>query len=227
MSSTCIVPRRMIAPLPNCFSTEDDRSCQIPHHRCAAGLIRSTRCPLAPRSTRTSRCHGLSTSWRDLRDCPSCTVPCCAKPAGRPLDTGADLTAADGVSSGSVGLDLGADDFGAKPFSLRTPRGTRGTTRPRCWARPPDRAGTARRPSTRPAAWSRLNDQMPWAVGRGSGFEVLLQRQAALAQDQPVDGYCEWGGEVSNNAIWSTSTDLRKKIQGSGHRHRARAWATA
>jgi hypothetical protein len=71
-----------------------------------------------------------------------------------------------------------------------------------------------------------LNDQMIELSARElSLLEVLLQRSGRLvSKDQLVERLCEWGEEVSNNAIEVYIHRLRKKIeQGPGaHRHRAR-----
>ena len=56
-------------------------------------------------------------------------------------------------------------------------------------------------------------------------LEVLLQRAGRLvSKDQLVERLCEWGEEVSNNAIEVYIHRLRKKIEKGAdpHRHRAR-----
>jgi two-component system OmpR family response regulator len=83
------------------------------------------------------------------------------------------LTAADSVDERVKGLDLGADDYMAKPFALSE-------------------------------------------LGL---LEVLLQRIGRLvSKEQLVDHLCEWGEEVSNNAIEVYVHRLRKKIEPSGVR---------
>ena len=71
-----------------------------------------------------------------------------------------------------------------------------------------------------------INDQMIELSARElSLLEVLLQRAGRLvSKDQLVERLCEWGEEVSNNAIEVYIHRLRKKIeQGAGaHRHGAR-----
>ncbi|WP_339938232.1 response regulator transcription factor, partial [Undibacterium luofuense] len=50
-------------------------------------------------------------------------------------------------------------------------------------------------------------------------LEVLLQRTGRLvSKEQLVDHLCEWGEEVSNNAIEVYVHRLRKKIEGDGVR---------
>ena len=125
------------------------------------------------------------------------------------------LTAADSVEQRVKGLDLGADDYMAKPFSLQelearvralTRRGL-GSASQRHPARPADL-----RPAGRVAY---INDQMVELSARELGLlEVLLQRAGRLvSKDQLVERLCEWGEEVSNNAIEVYIHRLRKKIE--------------
>ena len=60
-----------------------------------------------------------------------------------------------------------------------------------------------------------LNDQMVDLSARElSLLEVLLQRAGRLfSKDQLVERLCEWGDEVSNNAIEVYIHRLRKKIE--------------
>jgi two-component system OmpR family response regulator len=60
-----------------------------------------------------------------------------------------------------------------------------------------------------------LNDQMIDLSARElSLLEVLLQRAGRLvSKDQLVERLCEWGEEVSNNAIEVYIHRLRKKIE--------------
>ena len=60
-----------------------------------------------------------------------------------------------------------------------------------------------------------LNDQMVELSARElSLLEVLLQRTGRLvSKDQLVERLCEWGEEVSNNAIEVYIHRLRKKIE--------------
>ena len=125
------------------------------------------------------------------------------------------LTAADSVEQRVKGLDLGADDYMAKPFSLQelearvralVRRGMGGASStikhgPLVY----DQAG-------RVATFDGLMLELS---ARELGLlEVLLQRVGRLvSKDQLVERLCEWGEEVSNNAIEVYIHRLRKKIE--------------
>jgi two-component system OmpR family response regulator len=65
-----------------------------------------------------------------------------------------------------------------------------------------------------------INEQVIELSARELGLlEVLLQRIGRLvSKEQLVDHLCEWGEEVSNNAIEVYVHRLRKKIEPSGVR---------
>ena len=125
------------------------------------------------------------------------------------------LTAADSVEERVKGLDYGADDYMAKPFSLQelearvralTRRGMGGTSStikhgPLVY----DQAGRV----------ATIDGKMVELSARELGLlEVLLQRAGRLvSKDQLVERLCEWGEEVSNNAIEVYIHRLRKKIE--------------
>ncbi|HXE49055.1 MAG TPA: response regulator transcription factor [Ramlibacter sp.] len=125
------------------------------------------------------------------------------------------LTAADAVEERVKGLDYGADDYMAKPFSLQelearvralTRRGMGGTSSvikhgPLVY----DQAGRV----------ATIDGKMIELSARELGLlEVLLQRAGRLvSKDQLVERLCEWGEEVSNNAIEVYIHRLRKKIE--------------
>ena len=125
------------------------------------------------------------------------------------------LTAADSVEERVKGLDYGADDYMAKPFSLQelearvralTRRGMGGTSStikhgPLMY----DQAGRV----------ATIDGKMIELSARELGLlEVLLQRAGRLvSKDQLVERLCEWGEEVSNNAIEVYIHRLRKKIE--------------
>ena len=130
------------------------------------------------------------------------------------------LTAADSVEQRVRGLDLGADDYMSKPFALselearvralvRRSMGT-GSTQlrfgPLCY----DQVGRV----------ATLGDQPLELSARELGvLEVLLQRVGRLvSKEQIVDHLCEWGEEVSHNAIEVYMHRLRRKLEGGGVR---------
>jgi two-component system, OmpR family, response regulator len=104
------------------------------------------------------------------------------------------LTAADSVEQRVKGLDLGADDYMAKPFSLQELEArVRALTR--------RGLGTA-------------SSMIELSARELSLLEVLLQRAGRLvSKDQLVERLCEWGEEVSTNAIEVYIHRLRKKIE--------------
>jgi two-component system, OmpR family, response regulator len=125
------------------------------------------------------------------------------------------LTAADSVDQRVKGLDAGADDYMAKPFSLqelearvralmRRGLGTAGTV----IKHGPLAFDATGRVCT-------IDDKMIDLSARElSLLEVLLQRAGRLvSKDQLVEHLCEWGEEVSNNAIEVYIHRLRKKIE--------------
>jgi two-component system OmpR family response regulator len=130
------------------------------------------------------------------------------------------LTANDSVDQRVRGLDLGADDFMAKPFALSelearvralTRRGVGGgPTMIRHGPLSFDQVGRI----------AYLNEQMLDLSARELGLlEILLQRTGRLvSKEQLVDHMCSWGEEVSNNAIEVYVHRLRKKIEIGGVR---------
>ncbi len=125
------------------------------------------------------------------------------------------LTAADSVEERVNGLDHGADDYMAKPFSLKelearvralARRGMGGaSTTIRHGPLSYDQAGRV----------ASIDGKMLELSARELGLlEVLLQRSGRLvSKDQLVERLCEWGEEVSNNAIEVYVHRLRKKIE--------------
>ena len=125
------------------------------------------------------------------------------------------LTAADSVEERVQGLDFGADDYMAKPFSLQelearvralTRRGMGATSStikhgPLVY----DQAGRV----------ASIDGRMVELSARELGLlEVLLQRAGRLvSKDQLVERLCEWGEAVSLNAIEVYIHRLRKKIE--------------
>jgi two-component system OmpR family response regulator len=129
------------------------------------------------------------------------------------------LTALDGINDRVKGLDLGADDYMAKPFEL-----------PELEARV--RALTRRSSGTTPVIQcgllifdqadrtAQINGSILDLSARELGLlEVLLSRVGRLvSKDQLVDHLCGWGEEVSHNAIEVYVHRLRKKIETGGVR---------
>ncbi|WP_326537978.1 response regulator transcription factor [Pseudorhodoferax sp.] len=125
------------------------------------------------------------------------------------------LTAADSVEERVKGLDYGADDYMAKPFSLQELE-----ARVRALAR---RGSGATSSSIRhgPLEYDQagrvatIDGRMVELSARELGLlEVLLQRAGRLvSKDQLVERLCEWGEEVSTNAIEVYIHRLRKKIE--------------
>ncbi len=130
------------------------------------------------------------------------------------------LTAADGVSDRVRGLDAGADDYLAKPFDLSelearvralTRRGMAGSpTLLRHGALAYDQVGRV----------ASLNGEPLELSGRELGLlEILLGRAGRMvSKDQLVSHLCEWGEEVSPNAIEVYVHRLRKKLEPGGVR---------
>jgi two-component system OmpR family response regulator len=125
------------------------------------------------------------------------------------------LTAADSVEQRVTGLDVGADDYMAKPFSLQEleARVRALTRRGLGTASSIIRHGPLTFDATGRVAY--LDDQMVELSARElSLLEVLLQRAGRLvSKDQLVERLCEWGEEVSTNAIEVYIHRLRKKIE--------------
>jgi two-component system, OmpR family, response regulator len=130
------------------------------------------------------------------------------------------LTAADSIEQRVKGLDLGADDFMAKPFALSELE-----ARVRALVRRSMGAGSTTL-KIGPLVFDQvgrtasLNDQSVELSARETGLlEVLLQRVGRLvSKEQIVDHLCEWGDEVSHNAIEVYMHRLRKKLEGGGIR---------
>ncbi len=130
------------------------------------------------------------------------------------------LTARDSINDRVTGLDAGADDYLAKPFELAelaarvralTRRGTAaGSARISHGALTYDQVGRVASLNGVPVEFS----------ARELGLlEVFLQRAGRLvSKDQLVNHLCEWGEEVSENAIEVYVHRLRKKLEPGGVR---------
>ncbi len=130
------------------------------------------------------------------------------------------LTAADSVEERVKGLDLGADDYMAKPFALSELE-----ARVRALVRR-GAGGGATLIRHGPLAFDQvgriayIHDQVVELSAREIGLlEILLARVGRLvSKEQLVDHLCGWGEEVSNNAIEVYIHRLRKKIEVDGIR---------
>jgi two-component system OmpR family response regulator len=130
------------------------------------------------------------------------------------------LTASDSVEQRVQGLDLGADDYMAKPFALSELE-----ARVRALVRRAMGSGSSLvqlgplqyDQTSRTAALDGVTLELS---ARETGLlEVLLQRAGRLvSKEQILDHLCEWDEEVSTNAIEVYMHRLRKKIEGSGLR---------
>lgn len=128
------------------------------------------------------------------------------------------LTAADSIEQRVKGLDLGADDYMAKPFALSelearvralTRRGNGGgATLLRHGRLAFDQTGRV----------AMVDDvTLDLSAREVSLLEILLTRSGRMvSKNQIVDHLCEWGEEVSSNAIEVYVHRLRKKLEPSG-----------
>lgn len=128
------------------------------------------------------------------------------------------LTARDSVNDRVHALDLGADDYLAKPFSLSEleARVRALTRRGGDNSGPVERIGKLRFDKVHRMAWIGER-QLDLSAREVSVLEALLHRRGRFVnKDQLVDGVCEWGDEVTANAIEVYVCRLRKKLEGSG-----------
>jgi two-component system, OmpR family, response regulator len=125
------------------------------------------------------------------------------------------LTAMDGVESRVKGLDLGADDYLVKPFDLpELEARVRALTR-RAQGRMENviKLGTlafdaAHRSATIGDAPLELSSR------EVALLEIFLTRAGrVVSKDQIIDLLCEWGEEVSANAVEVYVHRLRKKLE--------------
>jgi len=130
------------------------------------------------------------------------------------------LTGLDAVSARVRGLDAGADDYLAKPFDLAELEArVRALTRRGMSGGPPvlrhgaltyDQVGRVARLNGEPLELSAREVDL---------LEIFLQRSGRmLSKDQLVSHLCEWGEEVSPNAIEVYVHRLRRKLEPGGVR---------
>jgi two-component system OmpR family response regulator len=130
------------------------------------------------------------------------------------------LTAADSIEQRVEGLDLGADDYMSKPFAL-----TELEARVRALVR---RHGGSRASTLRHERLVfDLNGRvasieeapLELSARETSLLEIFLSRSGRMiSRHQLVDLLCEWGEEVTTNAIEVYIHRLRKKIEPAGVR---------
>jgi len=130
------------------------------------------------------------------------------------------LTAADSVDQRVRGLDLGADDFMAKPFAL-----TELEARVRALVRRSNGGGSSQvrlgelmfDQSGRTATL--MGQALELSARETALLEVLVSRAGRLvSKEQIVDHLCGWGDEISHNAIEVYMHRLRRKLEGGGIR---------
>ncbi len=127
------------------------------------------------------------------------------------------LTALDETTDRVKGLDLGADDYMAKPFELpELEARVRALTRRSTGTTPVIQCGALAFDQTDRSAL--LNGERMELSARELGLlEILMSRAGRLvSKDQLVDHLCGWGEEVSHNAIEVYVHRLRKKLEVSG-----------
>lgn len=127
------------------------------------------------------------------------------------------LTALDGVDDRVRGLDLGADDYMAKPFELvELEARVRALSRRSSGTATIIQCGSLTFDQNDRSAL--VNGEMLELSARELGLlEILLLRARRLvSKDQLVDHLCGWGEEVSHNAIEVYVHRLRKKLESTG-----------
>ena len=125
------------------------------------------------------------------------------------------LTAADSIEQRVKGLDLGADDYMAKPFALSELEArVRALTR-RGAGGGPTVLRHGRLSFDQVGRVVTVDEQAVELSAREvSLLEILLQRSGRMvSKKQLVDHLCEWGEEVSTNAIEVYVHRLRKKLE--------------
>jgi two-component system OmpR family response regulator len=127
------------------------------------------------------------------------------------------LTALDAVSDRVRGLDLGADDYLAKPFALSELEArVRALTR-----RGPTGASSLLQFGD--LTYDRVNKiaelkgvPLDLSAREMGLIEILLRRAGrVVGKERLVEHMCEWGEEISTNAIEVYIHRLRRKLEGS------------
>ena len=130
------------------------------------------------------------------------------------------LTALDSVSDRVRGLDAGADDYLAKPFQLAELEARARALTRRGMSGVPTLIKHGRLCFDQVGRVVELDGERLELSARELGLlELLLQRPGQLVhKNQLVDHLCEWGEEVSTNAIEVYVHRLRKKLTPGGVR---------
>ena len=125
------------------------------------------------------------------------------------------LTAMDGVEDRVRGLDLGADDYMTKPFELAELEARVRALIRRGFAGAPTLIQNGALSFDASGRTAYINNQALELSARELGLlEILVQRAGRLvSKDQLVQHLCEWGDEVSTNAIEVYVHRLRKKLE--------------
>ena len=128
------------------------------------------------------------------------------------------LTALDGVLDRVRGLDLGADDYLAKPFALNEleARVRALTRRGHAGSSTLIRHGDLTYDQVGKVAEIR-GTILELSAREMALLEILLRRAGRMvSKEQLVDHLCEWGEEVSANAIEVYVHRLRRKLEAGG-----------
>ena len=130
------------------------------------------------------------------------------------------LTALDSVSDRVRGLDAGADDYLAKPFQLAELEARARALTRRGLSGGPALIKHGRLTFDQVGRVAELcGERLELSARELSLLELLLQRAGRLVpKDQLVEHLCEWGEEVSANAIEVYVHRLRKKLGRGGVR---------
>jgi len=126
------------------------------------------------------------------------------------------LTAADGVADRVRGLDMGADDYLAKPFALAEL-----AARVRALARRGHSAGAGPTLKHGDLSYDQVGktaalrgEMLDLSARELALLEIFLQRPGRMvSKDRIVDLLCQWGDELSANAVEVYIHRLRRKLE--------------
>jgi two-component system OmpR family response regulator len=130
------------------------------------------------------------------------------------------LTAMDGIGDRVRGLDLGADDYLAKPFALQELEARVRALARRGQAMEGRALALGALRLDRAGKVAMLGDEkLDLSAREMALLEILMQRaDRMVGKEQLVDQLCEWGEELSTNAIEVYVHRLRKKLEPGGVR---------